>query len=859
MRPLGARLVQRSVLGSKVLALATLLVAGIAGAGWLFDVPLLARGHVALPPMQPLTAVGIALGAMALLVDGETRGRRGPIAALLGATICLLGLLTMGRYVLGPAPSLHLAPEGVDSSRLLPYAGWPTPQTGINFVLLGIALLVRDERRGTVFVRQAAALSTAANAIAVLTAHILDTSGPLGASYRVPPLGMVPLTALSFLLLAIARLASRPEEGLMTLVVSDTRSGAMARRTLVAGLLGAPVIGSLTRLGVARGLYGVGVHISLFAVLTFGLILWTIWHSALQSEREELRAEAGLEAARCANEDLTQAIQRIRFAEAKSTGIVSISADAIISIDRDERITLFNEGAERIFGYARDEAVGAPLEMLIPERFRIAHRRHVADFSTSRDVARRMGQRDAEICGLRRNGEEFPADASISRLHVDGATILTVVVRDISEQKRIEREQRFLAKVGTTLASTLGYEQTVSNVAQLAVEEIADHCLVDVLEEDGEIRRLTVVSRDPTKARFCEALKQISIDRRRPHPLRSILESRQSELIESATDVDLTAWAQSDVHLRLLRALDPRSLIGVPLLAHGKILGVLVLASSAAGRRYGPSDVRLAEQLAQRAALAIDNARLYRVAQEAVRAREEMLAIVSHDLKNPLATASLVAELLRESQGMDARGLSDLGNMIRRSVDQMLPLVDGLVDLFRIERGVFAIVPSTHDLREVILPVIDSMRLQVERKHQTLEVSVPPKLRPVRCDAGRIGQVVSNLLGNAIKFTPNGGRIRVSAEELGDELVVSIADTGPGIPPEDRSSIFDRFWQGEGHRHLGSGLGLATAKGIVAAHGGQIQVDGIVGRGSIFSFTLPSSEETDDGTSRPPSPERTQS
>jgi signal transduction histidine kinase len=465
-----------------------------------------------------------------------------------------------------------------------------------------------------------------------------------------------------------------------------------------------------------------------------------------------------------------------------------------------------------------------------------------------------MGRRGAEIYGLRKNGEEFPADASISKLDVDGKRILTVVLRDVSEQKRVEREQRFLAEVGAILASTLGYEETLSNVAQLAVREIADHCAVDLIGEDGKVRRLVVASRDPDKARISDALQQVPIDRRPPHPIGSILDTKQPMLIEKATAEILASWAQSEEHLRLLHALDPRSFIGVPLLARGETLGVLILVSSEPARSYGPSDLRLAEELAQRAALAIENARLYRVAREAIRAREDVLAIVSHDLKNPVSTAALVAELLRESDTMDAGGLRELGDMIRRSVDQMLPLIDGLLDVVRLERGAFSVQPSAHEPREVILPVVDAIRLQAERKGQSLETDVPATLPEVRCDARRIGQVISNLLGNAIKFTPKGGAIRVSAELLGGELVVSISDTGPGIAPEARAAVFDRFWQAEEHKHLGSGLGLATAKGIVEAHGGRIWVDSDAGRGSVFSFTLPLREHRGDEASPRPAP-----
>ena len=257
------------------------------------------------------------------------------------------------------------------------------------------------------------------------------------------------------------------------------------------------------------------------------------------------------------------------LSEAKSFGIVSISADAIISIDNDRRIALFNEGAEKIFGYSKAEAVGAPLDILIPERLRAIHRRHLERFASGDQVSRRMGERGGAILGLRKNGEEFPADAAISKLEVSGETILTVTLRDVTDAKRFERNQKLLADMGRVLAATLDYEETLTRVAELAVRELADFCVVDVVEDDGEIRRLRVVGRDPSQQRICDSLRHIPIDRSRPALLWSPLATRQPVLIEKVTPEIVAAWAQSDEHLRVLQEMEPRSIIVVPLLARG--------------------------------------------------------------------------------------------------------------------------------------------------------------------------------------------------------------------------------------------------------------------------------------------------
>jgi PAS domain S-box-containing protein len=193
----------------------------------------------------------------------------------------------------------------------------------------------------------------------------------------------------------------------------------------------------------------------------------------------------------------------LRLSEAKSTGILSIAADAIISIDGDQRITRFNEGAEKIYGYSRAEAIGAPLDMLIPARFRTAHRQHIDRFATTPGTAKKMGVRDG-VVGLRKNGEEFPADAAISNLAVEGTRVLTAVVRDVTEQRRTENEQRFLAEVGPVLATTLDYEETISRIAEMATRALADFCIIDLVDEKDEIRRVKVVSRDPGRPGYAK-------------------------------------------------------------------------------------------------------------------------------------------------------------------------------------------------------------------------------------------------------------------------------------------------------------------------------------------------------------------
>ncbi|HEX4998168.1 MAG TPA: PAS domain S-box protein [Terriglobia bacterium] len=543
--------------------------------------------------------------------------------------------------------------------------------------------------------------------------------------------------------------------------------------------------------------------------------------------------------------DITEskrAEEALRLSEAKFSGIVSISADAIICIDENQRIVLFNEGAEKIFGYSKTEAMGASLDILIPERLREIHHEHVARFTAGQPTARRMGQRETAIFGLRKNGEEFPVDAAISKLAVDAKNILTVALRDITDQKRIENDQRFLADVGAVLTSTLDYKETLTNIAELAVRDLADVCIIDVVQDDGKAARLKVLSRAPSLAALCDLFMRIPLEENRPYWFRMVVENKCPVLLEHLSPEMIESFSRDESDLQAIRAAGFQSALAVPLLRDGRLVAAIILISCSPSHIYGPTDLRLAEELARRAALSIDNARLFSEAQRAVRIREDVLAIVSHDLKNPLATIELAAGLLRGLERIDASHVKEFVNRVQRSADQMKILIADLLDFARIQGGTFSVVMSADRLSQAVMPVIDRMRALAEAKRQTLEVDLPSSLPFVAIDAQRIGQVVSNLVSNAIKFTPLEGTIRVSARQRDRQIVVSVADTGPGIPHEHLSKIFDRFWRRPGTREEGSGLGLSIVKGIVEAHGGTIWAESQLGKGSSFFFTVPLDE-----------------
>ena len=335
-------------------------------------------------------------------------------------------------------------------------------------------------------------------------------------------------------------------------------------------------------------------------------------------------------------------------AEDKLSGIISIASDAIISIDDEERIVMYNHGAETIFGWSAAEVVGKPFDILLPERFRDVYRLHLRDFASADVTARQMGRRIPAIFGLRNNGEEFAAQAAISELDIGGNGLFTVVLRDVTEQSRRETEREFLTELGAALADTLDYGDTLTRFASLVVRDLADFCIVDLLDSDGKMRRVKVLHRDPARATLCEAFQRLPVEGTYAPVVSSVIESKQPRLMAEVSSQYQESAAQDDEHLRVLRELAPRSLIVVPLWARGQLLGTLGLVSSHPSRRYTKEDLHLAEEVANRAALAIQNARLYQEAWEA-----------THDLREAnqqMVSATIRAqELTEEAEAAKAR------------------------------------------------------------------------------------------------------------------------------------------------------------------------------------------------------------
>ena len=540
--------------------------------------------------------------------------------------------------------------------------------------------------------------------------------------------------------------------------------------------------------------------------------------------------------------------------------IISIAADAIISIDERQRITMFNRGAEQIFGYAASEVLGRPLDILLPEGVGPSHAESVQQFAAGPISSRLMGER-SQVFGRRKTGEVFRAEASISKIDVAGQLHFTAVVRDVSERWQREQERvqllelanraredaerdrarvAFLAELSDALSASLEYDELARTVARLAVPRLATFCMVDVVTDAGGVRRVEVQHADPAARPATDYLRRVTLREDHAYLTKRAIESGEPEFTTPVPDTRLVDSAQDAGHLAALRALALDALFCVPVIARGNTLGAIAFGRTASSAPFTSGDRDLCVEMARRVALAMDNARSYRRAQEAARQRDLVLGVVSHDLRNPLSAIGMCVTGLEHGANDDPAERAEILATIRASTNWAQRLIADLLDVSSIEAGRLSFEPHSTDPTVLAKRAAEVFEAEAATRSVRLMVDVPETLPLVMADESRVLQVLSNLLSNAMKFTPPGGSITVGARSIGDSVAFSVRDNGPGIPPEEVPRLFDRFWRARrGDEGRGTGLGLAIAKGIVDAHGGQIEVDTAPGVGATFRFTVP--------------------
>ncbi|MCT7971750.1 PAS domain S-box protein [Laspinema olomoucense] len=414
---------------------------------------------------------------------------------------------------------------------------------------------------------------------------------------------------------------------------------------------------------------------------------------------------------------------------------------------------------------------------------------------------------------------------------------------DIDDRKRSQQQERFLATASSILANSLDYQTTLDSLAHLTVPSIADWCAIDVVDKDGTIERLAVAHMDPAKEELAQELF------RRYPPKKdmttgqlNVLRTGQSELYPHIADSLLVEAALDAEHLRILRELRLHSGMCVPLKARGKTLGTITFVLEAGSRSYDHTDLIMAEKLAHRAAIALDNARLYREAQDANRLKDEFLATLSHELRTPLNSILGWAQILRNRRLSEEKMRLAL-ETLERNARLQFQLIEDLLDVSRIITGKLRLNVTSVSLLKVIEDAIESVRPAAEAKHIQLKTQLDRHAGPVSGDRDRLQQIVWNLLSNAIKFTPPEGCVTVILEQFQTSIQICIVDTGQGIKPEFLPYVFDRFRQADSsstRAYNGLGLGLAIVRHLTELHGGTVSADSPgLGQGAMFTVELP--------------------
>ncbi|WP_083856751.1 sensor histidine kinase [Nitrolancea hollandica] len=488
--------------------------------------------------------------------------------------------------------------------------------------------------------------------------------------------------------------------------------------------------------------------------------------------------------------------------------------------------------------------------------FRPSPWKQVAEFST---VDGRAGFVEISYLEERPEANEGPFLAEERNL----INSVTAMLTSYFERKRVEEELRFLAEASRLLAASLDYETTLQSVARIVVPILGDFCFFDVVSPHGTIQRVAGQHANPARQSFfaeaCQFIQPIA--HHDGHPVANVLATGKPAFVPRIDEGWMQKAAISPEHLRFMHEIHLQSLITVPLIARGRTLGALTLGfTSDSGRHYTHADLNLAEDLAHRAANAIDNARLYREEQELVRSREEFLSIASHELKTPLTILKASAQILSRQvlqSDLDRNRITGCAQRLQVQVDRLETLVADLLDASRLQQGRLELRTEPYDLREIGGEILARFQDAPERtEHHRLTLDAPAPVIGL-IDPARLDQVLTNLLSNALKYSPGGGEVRLGIHQCGDQALITVSDQGIGITPAEQTRLFQPFSRGDAVRGIsGTGLGLYISRQIVERHGGTITAESQPGTGSTFNVRLPLAARPKRATNRhshPPS------
>jgi PAS domain S-box-containing protein len=558
----------------------------------------------------------------------------------------------------------------------------------------------------------------------------------------------------------------------------------------------------------------------------------------LQTANEEL--ETSQEELEAANEELitlNEEIQKREEEKSRLAAIVESSDDAIISKDKNGIITSWNKGAKKLYGYTEKEIIGKSIQVLMPPYKKNDFPKIMKLLYTGKKIEHYETQR------MTKDGKILDVSLTISPLKDSYGKIIgaSKIARDITERKRAEKNITFLSEASKILSSSLDYKTTLHTVAKLAVPEIADWCTVDMLNTFGTLDAVAIAHKDPQKVAWARELRKTNpTDMNAPQGIAHVIKTGEGELYPLITDDMLVATAKNKKQLQLMRDVGFTSAIIVPITIEKKIIGAITFVTTETRRQYTQSDFAMAKELASRASLAIQNAKLYTEAKKAIDLRDDFISIASHELKTPITSLKAYTQVLqRHAQKSQERTTNNFLQKMDQQINNLTKLVRDLLDISKLENGKLEFQIEKFDLNELIKETIENVQHTTQKQTIIFEGKIN---QPVTGDRFRIYQVLVNLLTNAIKYSAEAEKIIVRVKQEKNAAVVEVQDFGIGIDKEYQKNIFKRFYRIDNHlgrAFPGLGIGLYISHEIIQRHGGNIYLDSKRGKGAIFSFTLP--------------------
>jgi PAS domain S-box-containing protein len=521
--------------------------------------------------------------------------------------------------------------------------------------------------------------------------------------------------------------------------------------------------------------------------------------------------------------------------------ILNNTTDAIFVKDRDGRYLAINSAGAAVLHRTPDEVVG--------------HTNY--DFLRA-DTADTLRAAEVEVMrtGMTMHKEDLVTVDGIPRYFLAARGLwrdargevagVVGVATNITERRRREQANLLLADAGRVLTESLDFRATLNRVAQLVTPALADWCSVVLVGPTGKLETLAVAHTDPEKVRWArEVGERYPTDPTATGGVTAVVRSGRSELYPEVSDEMLAAVARDEGHLELLRTLGMRSAMIVPIRAHGHTLGAITLIGAESGRQFTAQDLPIAEELARRSALAIENAELFQAAAAANRAKSEFMASMSHELRTPLNAIIGYTSLLADGiSGPVIPSQQEQLLRIRASATHLLGLIDEVLSFSRLEAGREQLSMHDVDVRAVFEEATSLVRPLAAAKKLPLVTELPADADGalhLETDVLKLRQILVNLLTNAVKFTDHG-TVSLAAAVDGDDMVFRVRDSGIGIPPAHLERVFEPFWQVEqaaSRRVGGTGLGLSVTRRLARLLGGEVTVESTPGQGSMFTVRLP--------------------